>query len=130
MTRKSMDADDKTRRRPPPSDKTRPVNAGPGPRSCRSVGLQSSLTDRPIQLFANRNSTELAFVPSCCKQTAATLPNRHKIQVSQKISVRSDTGEGKVFEEWVGEAPVCGFEILPQPSERLCTQKPGWRIAY
>jgi hypothetical protein len=29
----------------------------------------------------------------------------------------SDTGEGEVFEEWVGEASVCDFEIVPQPSE-------------
>jgi PEP-CTERM motif len=34
--------------------------------------------------------------------------------------VLSETGEAKVFEEWVGEASVFGFEILPQPSERLC----------
>jgi hypothetical protein len=27
-----------------------------------------------------------------------------------------------VFEEWVGQASVLGFQILPQPSERLCTQ--------
>ena len=27
-----------------------------------------------------------------------------------------------MFEEWVGEASVCGFEILPRPSKRLCTQ--------
>ena len=27
-----------------------------------------------------------------------------------------------MFEEWVGEASVFGFEILPQPSERFCTQ--------
>jgi hypothetical protein len=30
----------------------------------------------------------------------------------------SETGERKVFEEWVGEAPVFGFEILPQPPEK------------
>jgi len=30
-----------------------------------------------------------------------------------------------VFEEWVGEASVFGIEILPQPSKRLCTQKPA-----
>jgi hypothetical protein len=24
-----------------------------------------------------------------------------------------------------GEVSIFGFEILPQPSERLCTQKPG-----
>jgi len=47
----------------------------------------------------------------------------------KQISVLSETGEGKVFEEWVGEASVFGFEILPQPSERLCTQKPGGSIA-
>ena len=41
----------------------------------------------------------------------------------------SETGEGKVFEQWVGEGSVLGFEILPRPSERLCTQKPGWSIA-
>ena len=41
----------------------------------------------------------------------------------------SETGEGKVFEEWEGESTVFGFEILAQPSERLCTQKPGWSIA-
>ncbi len=29
----------------------------------------------------------------------------------------SETGEGKVFEEWVGEASVFGFEILLQPLE-------------
>jgi hypothetical protein len=33
--------------------------------------------------------------------------------------VLSETGDGKVFEEWVGEASVFGFEILPRPSERL-----------
>ena len=27
-----------------------------------------------------------------------------------------------MFDEWVGEASVLGFEILPQLSERLCTQ--------
>jgi hypothetical protein len=48
----------------------------------------------------------------------------------KQISVLSETGEVKVFEEWVGEASVFGFEILPQPSERLCTQKPGWSIAH
>jgi hypothetical protein len=48
----------------------------------------------------------------------------------KQISVPSETGEGKVFEEWVGEASVFGFEILPQPLERLRTQKPGWSIAY
>ena len=48
----------------------------------------------------------------------------------KQISVLSETGEVKVFEEWVGEASVFGFEILPQPSERLCTQEPGWSIAY
>jgi hypothetical protein len=36
--------------------------------------------------------------------------------------VLSQSGEGKVFKEWVGEASVFGVEILPQPSERLCTQ--------
>jgi hypothetical protein len=41
-----------------------------------------------------------------------------------------ETGEGKVSEESVGETPIFGFEILPQPSERLCTQKAGWSIAY
>jgi hypothetical protein len=40
----------------------------------------------------------------------------------KQLSVLSETGEGKVFEEWVGEASVFGVEILPQPSERLCTQ--------
>jgi hypothetical protein len=29
----------------------------------------------------------------------------------------SETGEGKVFEEWVEEASVLGFEILLQPLE-------------
>jgi hypothetical protein len=33
-------------------------------------------------------------------------------------------------EEWVEAASVFGFEILPQPSERFCTQKPGWSISY
>jgi len=44
--------------------------------------------------------------------------------------VLRETGEGKVFEEWVGEASVFGFEVLPWQSERLCTQKPGWSIEY
>jgi hypothetical protein len=43
--------------------------------------------------------------------------------------VLSETGEGKVFEEWVGEASVIGFEILQRPSEKLCTEKPAWNIA-
>jgi hypothetical protein len=30
-----------------------------------------------------------------------------------------------MFEEGVGETSVRGFEILPQSSERLCSQKPG-----
>ena len=42
----------------------------------------------------------------------------------------SDTGKGEVFEEWVGEASVCDFEIVPQPSERLCSQEPSWSIAF
>jgi hypothetical protein len=42
--------------------------------------------------------------------------------------VLSETGEGKVFEEWVGEASVFGFEILLWSLERLCVQKPGWSI--
>jgi hypothetical protein len=41
----------------------------------------------------------------------------------RQISVLSEPGEGKVFEVWVREASVFGFEILPQPSERLCTQE-------
>ena len=48
----------------------------------------------------------------------------------KQISVLSETGEGKVFEERVGEASVFGFEILPLLSDRFCTQKPGWNIAY
>jgi hypothetical protein len=30
----------------------------------------------------------------------------------KQISVLSETGEGKVFDEWVGEASVLCFEIL------------------
>jgi hypothetical protein len=45
-------------------------------------------------------------------------------------SVLSQDWRRKVFEKWVEEASVFGFEILPQPSERLCIQKPGWSIAY
>jgi hypothetical protein len=48
----------------------------------------------------------------------------------KQISVLSETEEGKVFEEWVEEASVLGFEILPRPSEKLCTQKSDWSIAY
>ncbi len=33
-------------------------------------------------------------------------------------------------EEWVGKAAVLGFGIFPRPPKRLCTQKPGWSIAY
>ena len=32
------------------------------------------------------------------------------------------------MKEWVGEASVCNFEIVPQPSERLCSQEPSWSI--
>ena len=39
------------------------------------------------------------------------------------------SAKGKVSEEWVGEASVLGFGILPRPSERLCTQKTGRSIA-
>jgi hypothetical protein len=57
--------------------------------------------------------------------------------------VLSETGEGKVFEEWVGGASVFGFEILPQPSENSalknldgalhndgsgCTLLVGWEV--
>jgi len=45
------------------------------------------------------------------------------VQKPRLVSVLSDSGEGEVFEEWVGEASVCDFEIVPQPSERLCSQK-------
>jgi len=48
---------------------------------------------------------------------------------SKQISELSETGEGKVFEEWVGESTVFGIEILPLLSERLCTQKPDRNIA-
>jgi hypothetical protein len=37
--------------------------------------------------------------------------------------VLSETGEGKVFEEWVGEASVFGFEILPRPEINLDHQE-------
>jgi hypothetical protein len=48
----------------------------------------------------------------------------------KQISVLSEKGEGKVFDEWVGEASVLCFEILAQPSERLFTQNHGWSFAY
>jgi hypothetical protein len=35
-------------------------------------------------------------------------------------SVLIETGKGKVFEEWPGEASVFAFEIFPRSSERLC----------
>jgi hypothetical protein len=41
-----------------------------------------------------------------------------------------ESGQEKVLEEFVEESSVFGFEILPQPSERLCIHEPGWRIAY
>ena len=48
----------------------------------------------------------------------------------KQISVLSETEKARVFEEWAGQASVFGFEILPQPSERLCTQKSGGSIAF
>jgi hypothetical protein len=43
-----------------------------------------------------------------------------RIALNRVLGARSDLGEALGF----------GFEVLPQPSERLCTQKPGWSIAY
>jgi hypothetical protein len=57
------------------------------------------------------------------------LAKRFHVRRPKQISVLSETGEEKVFVESVGEASVFGFEILSRPSERLCTQKPGWSIA-
>jgi len=37
--------------------------------------------------------------------------------------VLNETGEGKVFEEWVGEASVFGFEILRRPVEKALLSK-------
>jgi hypothetical protein len=54
--------------------------------------------------------------------------NLSAIAWPKQISVLSETGEGQLFEEWVGEASVCDFEIVPQPPESLCSQKPSWSI--
>jgi hypothetical protein len=43
--------------------------------------------------------------------------------------VPTETGEGKVSEEWVGETLAFGLGILPWPPERLCAQK-TWSFAY
>jgi hypothetical protein len=86
-------------------------------RYCWLLLAESNLTRRLFGGMLRR----IAALPS----TAGWASRRPK-----QISVLAETGEGKVFEEWVGEASVFGFDILPQPSERLYTQKPGWGIAY
>ena len=62
----------------------------------------------------------------------ATLPFSagSAIRRPKEISVLSETGQAKLLQEWAGEASVVGFEILPQPSERLCTQKSGGSISF
>src|SRR5712691_10763049 len=74
--------------------------------------------------------TRLLFGGMLRRIAALRSPARWASRRPKQISVLSETGEGKVFEEWVGEASVFGFEILPQPSDRLCPQTPGWTIAY
>ena len=61
---------------------------------------------------------------------AVPLPAGAASRRPKQISVLSEAGEAKAFEEWAGEASVFGFEFLPQPSERLCTHKFGCSIAF
>jgi hypothetical protein len=41
----------------------------------------------------------------------------------KQISVPSETGEGKVFEEWVGEVSVLALGFAARPPESFGTQK-------
>jgi hypothetical protein len=68
--------------------------------------LESHLARRPLAGMPRR----IAAFPS---------PTGWARRRPKQISVLCETGEGKVFEEGVGEASVFDFEILQQPSEWL-----------